>query len=475
MKRLGSICLLLCLLLTLMQPVGTTFAAPSDPQPGTDYKYTWNTLDASVSVLGNKKLINNASAVILYEANSDTLMYNWNADTQVYPASMVKILTALMAIEYGRLTDMVTVDANVLSTVPYDAVSAELQEGEIISLEDLLYCMMVGSANDAAAVIAAHISGTQAAFVEEMNRYAQALGCTGSCFTNVHGLHDKEQYTTARDVAKILAKASKNEYFMKLFCATNYTVPETNKSSARKLVTSNYLISKEKEEIYLDNRVIGGRTGVTTDQKRCLAAVSECSGMRLISVVMGASSQYAADGYTVELFGGFSETSELLDHASAGYRCTQVLFNGQILRQRPVTGARNMVMLGSTSSLFAVLPNNITSADLVYQYTDAMDEFHVPIQKGEILSYVEVWYGGIRVAQAELQAMNDVISVSFEDPLSGTNQNNGWIWIVLLIVVGAVFAVLLSIAAFNRLNRGMKRAAARKRSRGYRRSRRRSR
>ena len=134
-----------------------------------------------------------------------------------------------------------------------------------------------------------------------------------------------------------------------------------------------------------------------------------------------------------------------------------------------------MVMLGSTSSLFAVLPNNITSADLVYQYTDAMDEFRVPIQKGEILSYVEVWYGGIRVAQAELQAMNDVISVSFEDPLSGTNQNNGWIWMVLLIVVGAVFAVLLSIAAFNRLNRGMKRAAARKRSRGYRRSRRRSR
>ena len=475
MKRLGAICLLLCLLLSLFQPAVTAFAAPTEPQPGADYKNTWNTLDASVSVLGNSKLINNAAAVILYEANSDTLMYAWNADTQVYPASMVKILTALMAIEYGQLTDIVTVDANVLDTVPYDAVSAELQEGETISLEDLLYCMMVGSANDAAAVIAAHISGTQAAFVEEMNRYAQALGCTGSRFTNVHGLHDKEQYTTARDVARILAAASQNEYFMKLFCATNYTVPETNKYSARKLITSNYLISKEKEEIYFDNRVIGGRTGVTTDQKRCLAAVSESNGMKLISVVMGASSQYAADGYTIELFGSFSETSDLLDHASAGYRCTQVLFNGQILRQRPVTGARNMVMLGSTSSLFAVLPSNITSAELVYQYTDSMDEFRVPIQKGEILSYVEVWYGGVRVAQAQLQAMNDVVAVSFDDPMKGSDQDNGWIWIVLLIVVGAVFAVFIGIAVFNRLNRGMRRAAARKRSRGYRRSRRRSR
>ena len=134
-----------------------------------------------------------------------------------------------------------------------------------------------------------------------------------------------------------------------------------------------------------------------------------------------------------------------------------------------------MVMLGSTSSLFAVLPSNITSAELVYQYTDTMDEFRVPIQKGEILSYVEVWYGGVRVAQAQLQAMNDVVAVSFDDPMKGSDQDNGWIWIVLLIVVGAVFAVFIGIAVFNRLNRGMRRAAARKRSRGYRRSRRRSR
>lgn len=475
MKRLAATFLVLCLLLTLVLPLMPVRAFALDPQPGTDHQNTWNTLDAPVSVLGSGKLIDNAAAVILYEANSDTLMYDWNADVQVYPASMVKILTALIAIDYGRLTDMVTVDKNVLDTVPYDAVSADLQEGETLSLEDLLYCMMVGSANDAAAVIAAHISGTQAAFVEEMNRYALDLGCTGSHFTNVHGLHDKEQYTTARDVARILSAAMKNDYFSELFCAVSYTVPQTNKSDARKLTTSNHLISKEIEEIYFDARVIGGRTGVTTDQKRCLAAVSEVNGMQLISVVMGAASQYAADGYTIELYGSFSETSKLLDHASGGYRCTQVLFDGQVLRQRPVIGARNNLMLGSTSSLFAVLPTNITSADLVYQYTDANDEFRVPIQKGEILSYVEVWYGGVRVAQAQLQAMNDVNTVSFDDPLAGADQDNGWIWLVLLIIIVAVFAVFTGIAISKRLNRGMKRAAAKKRSRGYRRSRRRSR
>lgn len=471
MKRLGTLSIIICLIISVIAGSTHAYAVPVEPQPAT----SWNTLNATVSVLGNNKLVNNAEAVILYEVNSDTLVYAWNADQQVYPASMVKILTALMAIEKGDLSQTVTIDGEVLKTVPYDAVTANLQEGEIMSLQDLLYCMMVGSANDAAAVIAAHISGTQAAFVDEMNSYAQDLGCTGSHFTNAHGLHNKEQYTTARDVARILAKAVKNEYFKELFSTVKYTVPQTNKSEERNLVTNNHLISKEIEEIYLDERVTGGRTGVTSDQKRCLAATSEQNGMQLISVVMGSASKYAADGYTVELYGGFSETTELLDRTFSAYKCAQVLFNGQVLRQCPVVGARNSLMLGPTSSLSAVLPLNITSADLTYQYSDFQEEFRVPITKGELLSYVEVWYGGVRVAQAQLQAMNDVNTVSFDDPLQNNDQDNRWIWVVLLIAAGAVFAVFIVIAIWNRLNHGMKRAAARKRSRGYRRSRRRSR
>lgn len=471
MKKLGASCLIICLLISIIWSPLQVNAVPVDLQPA----YSWNTLDASVSVLGNNKLTDNAISAVLYEINSDTLLYDWNADEQLYPASMVKILTALIAIEKGDLSDIVTAEAVVLKTVPYDAVSANLQDGEMMSLQDLLYCMMVGSANDAAAVIAAHISGTQAAFVAEMNSYAKALGCKASHFTNVHGLHDKEQYTTARDVARILSAAVKNEFFMELFSATKYTVPQTNKSDARTLYTGNYLISKDIEEIYYDDRVTGGRTGVTEDQKRCLAATSEHNGMHLISVVMGAKSKYAADGYTIELFGSFSETTELLDHAFNGYKCAQVLFEGQILRQCPVVGARNNLMLGSTSSLSAVLPVNVTSADLVYRYSDTREEFRVPITKGELVSYVEIWYGGIRVAQTQLQAMNTVEAISFDDPLGVSAQNNGWIWMALLISAAAVFAVFLGVAIFNRISRQMKKTAAKKRSRSYSRSRRRSR
>ena len=466
MKRFFAICLLLAALFCV---IGAPAGASAAPAAG------WNTLDARLSVLGSDKLVSNADAVILYEVNSDTLVYDWNGDKQLYPSSMVKILTALIAVERGNLSDQVTVDEGVLKTVPYDAVTANLKPGEVLTLRDLLYCMMVGSANDAAAVIAAHIGGTQAAFVAEMNSYAQNLGCTGSHFTNAHGLHNKEQVSTARDIAKILAEAVKQETFMEVFCAPRYTVPATNLSDQRVFITGNYLISKEKEEIYYDSRVTGGRTGVTEDQKRCMAATAESNGMQIISVVMGAKSKYAADGYTIELYGGFSETSELLDKTFGGYRCAQVLFEGQVLRQSPVVGARNHVMLGSTSSLFAVLPLNVTSKDLTYHYTDSQEEFRVPVEKGDILSNVEVWYGGVQVAQTQLQAMNKVYGGSLEDTRKDYGADLSWIWIVLIVVVSCIFAAFLLRAVYRRINQQAQRAAARKRHRGYRRSRRRSR
>ena len=138
------------------------------------------------------------------------------------------------------VVDVIVVKENVLATVPISAVSVDLQVDELVTLEDLLYCMMVASANDAAAVIAEHISGDISAFVTEMNQRAAQIGCTDTVFTNVHGLHDDDQYTTARDIAKILAVASENTLFMDVFSAVEYDMPATNKTDARNLVSGNY-------------------------------------------------------------------------------------------------------------------------------------------------------------------------------------------------------------------------------------------
>ena len=252
-------------------------------------------IDANSTLLGTDKITDNVRAAFLYEAISQTVMYNINPDEPMFPASLVKILTALIAIEDGNTEEVVVASDSALSSVPYDAVSISLQVGEQMKLIDLLYAMVVGSANDAAAVIAEHICGNQDEFVSKMNSYAQELGCTGTNFVNVHGLHDDAQVTTARDVVRILDRALLNETFRELFTTKQHIIDATNMSEFRKVKSNNDLM-ESTSSLYYDARVIGGRSGVTQDGRRCMAAAAESNGMLLISVVMGTESVYQADG-----------------------------------------------------------------------------------------------------------------------------------------------------------------------------------
>ena len=202
------ICLLVILsFLTYCFPA---FAIEDETAPVTDVEIQdasvtegCHTIEAQRGILGERQLVTNCTAAFLFEYSSDTLMYSWNGDMQIVPASLVKIMTALIAIEQGDLADQVTVHTASFSSLPHDAAMIRgpmLKDGEIFSLEDMLNMMMLASGNDAAIVIAEHISGTQAAFVEEMNRYAEELGCKDTNFTNVHGMHDANQYSTCREL-----------------------------------------------------------------------------------------------------------------------------------------------------------------------------------------------------------------------------------------------------------------------------------
>ena len=146
MKKIGIICLVLALLMGLMAPLAVS--AVDEEYSGISISQGCHTIDAKVPLLGSVPYTENAKSVILYEYNSDTLMYAYNPDEQLYPSSFVKIMTAYIAAEEGSMTDVVTVRQEVLNTLPDDAVTANLQADEVISLQDLMYCMMVHSAND---------------------------------------------------------------------------------------------------------------------------------------------------------------------------------------------------------------------------------------------------------------------------------------------------------------------------------------
>ena len=473
MKKIGVLCLIICLFVSVTMPAQATLemGVTSDKS----IQQGCHTIDAQVPLLGSVPFTENAKSIILYECNSDTLMYAWNADEQLYPASFVKNMTGYIAVEKGNLDDVITVRQDVLSTLPNDAVSAELQPGEQISLKDLLYCMMVQSANDAAAVIADYISGSQDAFVAEMNAYAQQLGCTGTMFMNVHGLHHEQQVTTARDTARILAAAMQNEDFAKIFNTAFYTVPATNKSSSRRLETVNHLINNQEYAIYYDERVTGGRTGVTDDGFRCVAASAKSDGLQMISVIMGTHSVFEADGYTPKIVGGFLETSELLDMGFAGYKEAQILFDGQVIKQQAVTNGTSDVMLGCSVDVSTILPYSVTKNDLIFRYNDFPGAFQAPVSAGKTLSQVEIWYGSVCLAHADLIAMNDVDVLGAGDQLNTPKHRNANIGKIILYtflcLLGGVLLCIVSLIIVKKIRK----TRHRRRTKKYRRDRRRSR
>lgn len=165
-------------------------------------------------ILNFTETIHSYSAVLI-ENNPNQIMYSKNGIKRLYPASTTKIMTALLALEHGNLQDKVTVSSEI-TNIPFDSSRANIQPGDQLTLEQLLYAMMVPSGNDAAVAIAVHIAGSEKQFVKMMNEKAKRIGALNTNFMNPHGYHHQNQYTTGIDLAKIAYTASKNRNFHKL-------------------------------------------------------------------------------------------------------------------------------------------------------------------------------------------------------------------------------------------------------------------
>ncbi|MBQ7277582.1 MAG: D-alanyl-D-alanine carboxypeptidase [Clostridia bacterium] len=214
-----------------------------------------------------------------------------NADERAYPASITKVLTALVALEKGDLEDLVTISAHVV-----DLSSANtkigVKEGEVYSLEDMLYGTLLPSGCDAARAVAECVGGSEAGFAELMNQKAQELGMMDSHFMNASGLHDGEQYTTARDLALLGAAAAENEELCRMLQTREHTVTERTGGRSYSVRNINRLINDPRPGEYekisaLYSWCIGGKTGSTNAAGRTYMAMARCSGVTLICVLLG--------------------------------------------------------------------------------------------------------------------------------------------------------------------------------------------
>ncbi|MCB1149694.1 MAG: D-alanyl-D-alanine carboxypeptidase, partial [Chlamydiia bacterium] len=245
-----------------------------------------------------------AEAALLINADTGAILYEKNADLPLYPASITKIATALYTLEKAseKLSETVTISSNAIASISSKAreksnytVSPHwievggshigLKAGEEVTLETLLYGLMLSSGNDAANALAEYVGeGSMNRFIEEMNAYLRSLGCTQTNFLSAHGHHHPDHITCARDMAIMARVGLKNPHFRKIVSTVTYKRPDTNKQKATTLVQTNKLLRKSSPYYY--ERAIGVKTGHGSEAKDALVAAAEWKGRTLIAVLM---------------------------------------------------------------------------------------------------------------------------------------------------------------------------------------------
>lgn len=328
-----------------------------------------------------------APNLLLAEADTGKIIYEKDADERIYPASITKLMTAILVVENCKLDETVTVSENAVMSVPSGYVNANLQIGEELTVEDLLYVMLIPSANDAANALAEHVGGTIESFATMMNTRAKELGCTASNFTNPSGLHEEEHYTTCKDIYLISKEAISKEYIKKIVGTTKHTLPETNKyvGTSRIFTTTNYMKLKSLSKYYYDY-CIGGKTGYTGEAKNCVVEFAKKDGIELVAIVMGESAKVKGKK--------FLDAKEMFEYVFKNYESKQTAEKNEKYETIKINnGTKETKMLDvlykdSVSVLKKKDDNTEIEKDIEYS------NLRAPIQKGDIVGRITYNFEG---------------------------------------------------------------------------------
>lgn len=350
----------------------------------------------------------------------------------MYPASTTKIMTAILALENGNFDDMVTVSHDAVFSISYDSSKAGLYEGEIISFKDLVYTLLICSANDSANVIAEHISGSISAFVDKMNQRAKELGAENTHFVNTHGLHNEDHYTTAYDLAILARHAMTIPAFREIVSMRSYSLAPSNKfDETRHFNSTNHLLNPNSPYYY--KHAVGIKTGYTDNAKSCLVSAAEANGKMYISVVLGAEN---ADGQSMS----FVDSRTLLSHGVEKYKPAELCKAGAFAKPIPVKNAKGTDSVGvhTSSAALAVLPEG-TAAESVEMREYINTKLEAPVAMGTVLGRREYWLGDIKVAETQLIADADIENQGFFARLFSNLFTSFWFYLALVFVLLLLF------------------------------------
>lgn len=412
-----------------------------------------------------------ARAALLVEKETGEILYEKNAHEKNYPASITKLTVALLvleAIDAGQLSldQPITARESAFEGLSIYGSTAGIKAGEVLTVEQLLQCMLIVSANEACNILAEWDVGSIAAFVDAMNAKAKALGCENTHFVNPSGLHDPDHYTSAWDLYLITKAAMQYPEFMEICDSAKAVIPATNLSKERTLYTTNHLLSTWRVIGYRDKRAHGIKTGSTSDAGHCLISSAQEGELHFVSVVMGAE-RIEENGVGNLL--NFSETSHLFDYGFKNFAYRTILEDKEIIQEVPVSLSKtDYVTVHPANNVESLFPRDLDPAELdrVISLPEAVE---APITAGDKLGTMELRDGDTVYASVDLLASSDVtadkfmvfrhnVTLFFKKPAVKT-----------VAIVLAVLLVLLVIFRLTGLSRRRRYGRnARSYSRGYR-------
>lgn len=387
-----------------------------------------------------------AKAAMLVSLDTNEILYQNNIDEKVYPASITKIMTAILMLESGKYNpqNKIAMTEEVLKMVLGTGSSvSNMTAGEEFTEKDLLYTVLMSSFGDCTYLAAIHFAGSVEAFVEQMNSKAKELGLNGTHYANPVGLHDENNYTTVRDIHTLAVYALKNPDFKEVCDATRYTFA-TSKTKKRTLSTTNFLHDNTTNYYY--QYAHGVKTGYTDEAGRCLVSTATHGGYNYMCILMGCP---ANAGKRYE----FIESKELYRWAFNEFSFKEIANSSEPVCEMPVELSldTDFVPLYFKQPFVSVLPNDANDSTIVVKPRLNSQSTEAPVEKGQVLGKAEIIYAEQVIGTVDLVAGNDVKSSNILVVAKYVKSIFTSVYMKVLIGV-AVIAVLIFIIVCVKLN-----------------------
>lgn len=434
--KIFSLILAATLLFTAAFPAYATETEKTETE--TTESTTTNTEGTSTDSTSSELTLT-AESAILMDATTGKILYEKNSRTKQYPASITKLMTILLALEHGSLEDEITFSHDAVFSIEPGSAHIAIQEGEILTLEQVLYGIMLRSANECANAAAEYVDGSMEKFAEHMTARAKELGCENTNFVNANGLFDENHYTTAYDMALIAQELLKNETYRSMMSNTYYLIPPTNKQPEERPLHGQHQMLNENS-LYYYEPAEGGKTGYTVEAQNTLVTYAKQGDTELIAVVLKCN---GAQHYV--------DTKTLFEYGFANYQTVKAFSAADLTQNVAITETYkdktttlDTIAVAPASDVYVTIPKNATIEN-ISKAVDCPESASVPVAVGDKLGTVVLSLNGEALATVDLTAQKEVKATTDEERAAQAAAARNKILKRIAIGVGIVFGILVIV------------------------------